>query len=334
MFPCLLSAALLLTPSLSLDWGRARPLRTDPHRLSPVRVRVSPLRLQVADDPPDDGGGGEAEEGLPDAESEGIADFRAQLMRQMGGGDGGGGGGSADAPLSDRERLMRSVETAALADAPAPGRMLLANPAKFCSRNPFARPVKDLGRFGLDGPVSPDEMPPDLTAQMLPVLLLLEHGEGGSSAVLLERRTGALMGDIDIDSFGCVAIAPLWLGGTQRQNALSALHSVEGLEGAAPLRDGLWLGGWEAARPRVADSSLAAARFKFFLGATTWAAGQLEAEVAAGAWIVVEGSPELVLKERLDGSGARRAKPVWAEVLSALGEPGRTAYEAVYGSGD
>jgi len=106
-----------------------------------------------------------------------------------GGGGGGGGGGSADAPLSDRERLMRSVETAALADVPAPGRMLLANPAKFCSRNPFARPVKDLGRFGLDGPVSPDEMPPDLTAQMLPVLLLLEHGEGGSSAVLLERRT-------------------------------------------------------------------------------------------------------------------------------------------------
>ena len=33
------------------------------------------------------------------------------------------------------------------------------------------------------------------------------------------------------------------------------------------MRDGLWLGGWADARPRVADSSLAEGRFKFFLGA-------------------------------------------------------------------
>jgi len=40
------------------------------------------------------------------------------------------------------------------------------------------------------------------------------------------------MGDIDIDSFGCVAISPLWLGGSERQNALTILHSCEGVKGA------------------------------------------------------------------------------------------------------
>lgn len=44
----------------------------------------------------------------------------------------------------------------------------------------------------------------------------------------------------------------------------------------------------------------------------------------------VEASPELVLKERLDGSGSRRAKPVWAELLQALGEPGEKAYDKIY----
>jgi hypothetical protein len=30
----------------------------------------------------------------------------------------------------------------------------------------------------------------------------------------MERRTGALMGDVSMEEYGCVAISPLWLGGT------------------------------------------------------------------------------------------------------------------------
>eukprot|EP00967_Tisochrysis_lutea_P003894 scaffold4665_cov33-Tisochrysis_lutea.AAC.2 len=40
------------------------------------------------------------------------------------------------------------------------------------------------------------------------------------------------MGDIDIETYGCVAIAPLWLGGLARRNTLSVLHSCEGIKGA------------------------------------------------------------------------------------------------------
>lgn len=44
------------------------------------------------------------------------------------------------------------------------------------------------------------------------------------------------MGDIDIDSYGCVAIAPLWLGGSSRQNSLSVIHSCNGIDGSKQVR--------------------------------------------------------------------------------------------------
>ena len=92
----------------------------------------------------------------------------------------------------------------------------------------------------------------------------------------MERRTGALMGDVSMDEYGCVAISPLWLGGTARQNSLYVVHDVFDLDSANEVGTrGIFMGGWSDARPKVADSSLADGRFKFFLGATEWAAGQV-----------------------------------------------------------
>jgi hypothetical protein len=45
----------------------------------------------------------------------------------------------------------------------------VANPERFCTRNPFSRPVKDLSRFGLQGPIDLNEVSSDFAAQMLPV---------------------------------------------------------------------------------------------------------------------------------------------------------------------
>ena len=62
------------------------------------------------------------------------------------------------------------------------------------------------------------------------------------------------MGDISMDEYGCVAISPLWLGGTEQQNSLFCVHNCPEVEGATELNpDGLMLGGWEAARPKVTE---------------------------------------------------------------------------------
>ena len=59
------------------------------------------------------------------------------------------------------------------------------------------------------------------------------------------------------------------------------VHDVPDLEGATAVCDGMWLGGWRAAQPKVSDRTLAEGRFKFFLGCTEWKAGQLQQEVRA-----------------------------------------------------
>ena len=61
------------------------------------------------------------------------------------------------------------------------------------------------------------------------------------------------------------------------------VHDVPDLEGATAVCDGMWLGGWRAAQPKVSDRTLAEGRFKFFLGCTEWKAGQLQQEVRDAA---------------------------------------------------
>jgi len=217
---------------------------------------------------------------------------------------------SAAAPAPPQVRRASSL---------APGQVLVANPERFCSRNPFSRPVKDLGRFGLQGPIDDDRLSPDMKAQMLPVLFLTEHSSSGSTrALLMERRTGALMGDVSMEDYGCVAISPLWLGGTEKQNSLYVVHDASDVDGATQIADGLYLGGWSDARPRVADSSLAEGRFKFFLGVTEWAAGQLEEEVKAGAWLILDVAPQMVIKDRVAEWRPGQLKPVWTEFMDCL----------------
>merc|ERR1719311_1900672 len=102
-----------------------------------------------------------------------------------------------------------------------------------------------------------------------------------------------------MEEYGCVAISPLWLGGTEQQNSLFCVHNCPEVQGARELNsDGLMLGGWEAARPKVADSSLAEGRFKFFLGATEWGPGQ--------------------------------PKAVWTELVKALGDDFKPIIQLVY----
>ena len=98
-----------------------------------------------------------------------VDDFRAQLLRQFLGGQ--------EPSADDSDPVASLLKTAGVPVAPPvsqatelmAGQLLVANPERFCSRNPFSRPVRDLGRFGLQGPIDLGEMDADFAAQMLPV---------------------------------------------------------------------------------------------------------------------------------------------------------------------
>ena len=132
------------------------------------------------------------------------------------------------------------------AKALQPGVVLLANPAKFCTdfsstSHSNNRPSAALlSKFGLTLP-PPAELGPDRRADLLPVLVLLDrHPLRGCRALLMNRRTGYLLGDLEQPpptpfgedgtssksssssssssppppKLGVFMIQPLWFGGT------------------------------------------------------------------------------------------------------------------------
>ena len=84
------------------------------------------------------------------------------------------------------------------------------------------------------------------------------------------------------------------------------------LDGALPVHDGVfWGGDFEQLQGGVAEGWLDTGRVRFFVGYSGWGSGQLDAEVDDGAWIVLDGAPEVVFADSDDS--------LWRQVLRQLG---------------
>jgi hypothetical protein len=243
-----------------------------------------------------------------------------------------------------RKKEQGSKDFANPSSAIEVGVVLIANPAKFCTDFGNTSPSATLlSKFGLTLP-PPADLGPDRRADLLPVLCLLEkHPLRGSHAVLLNRRTGYLLGDLEQPSpedgtptapkLGAFMIQPLWFGGTSaggteesssQSSGLDMLHQCPTVKGAKQLTpDGLYWGGDPAqAQDAMSDASLERVftgfDFKFFVQSTRWMPLQLEKEIRDGVWFVASVNKEVLFKPR-DRMGTRRAKPLWTEIMELLG---------------
>ena len=202
-----------------------------------------------------------------------------------------------------------------------PGTVLLANPAKFCADFGTKRTTPSpslLAKFGLTLP-PPADLGADRRADLLPVLMIVSKTpNGGYQAVLLNRRTGYLLGDLESpgDNTGAAGgppapmlekfcIQPLWFGGVDNVSAgLDMLHQCPTVEGAASLtEDGLYWGGDpNQAQDAMSDSRLERVYtgfdFKFFVQATVWSKGELEQHRDADNWFCAKVSKEVLFKSR------------------------------------
>ncbi|CAM9378917.1 unnamed protein product [Phaeothamnion confervicola] len=165
----------------------------------------------------------------------------------------------------------------------ASGMVLVADPTPFQRGDP-----QSLARFAFSGAV-PDVIPADRRAELMPVILLLEHGPSGSVGVMLNRRTGMLLGDLgDSPELRAFCIQPLWQGGIAGQLDLNFLHTygAEIDDSEALTDDGLCLGGdFLSAVQHVTDGPGSTFNFRFVVKHTRWERGALEKEVAAGRWL-------------------------------------------------
>jgi putative transcriptional regulator len=121
------------------------------------------------------------------------------------------------------------------------------------------------------------------------VVLLLAHNDDGAFGLVINRADPA-----EGLPF------PLFIGGPCQAPGLLMLHghpewaqASDGEEGGKQeLAPGLYIG--DAASFEKATGTEEGRRFRVFRGYAGWGSGQLEGELAAGAWLVVPASSQLV----------------------------------------
>lgn len=102
-------------------------------------------------------------------------------------------------------------------------------------------------------------------------------------------------------------------GGPVEPGSLIFLHRVEHLCGdGTRIRPGLYAGGdLDALREYSSESDDKGPVLRFFLGYSQWEPGQLESEIALGAWILAPGDVDLVFSDDPDA--------MWQHALLGLG---------------
>lgn len=155
------------------------------------------------------------------------------------------------------------------------------------------------------------------------VVLLIHHDENGTFGLVLSRESeievGALCESLDVEWSGARDVKVGWGGPVQPDTGWLLLGADvshpedETDDQTTELLPGLHFAGTLATLRRIAKAP--PARGRILLGYAGWAPGQLEAELAQGAWLLATASADTVFDVAPDA--------LWDHVLRSLGlDPG------------
>lgn len=121
------------------------------------------------------------------------------------------------------------------------------------------------------------------------VLLIVEHGEGGTLGLILNRSTPVLLSEALPDLAVLQGTSyRLFLGGpVEPGNLLLLFRLKEPAEGTRSVFNGVYVGGTPALLERLITEPKPTETFRAFAGHAGWAPGQLEFEMLHGAWGVL-----------------------------------------------
>jgi putative transcriptional regulator len=119
------------------------------------------------------------------------------------------------------------------------------------------------------------------------VVLLCEHNEEGSVGFVLNKPS-ILKFDEAVEEVSDFS-PTLYVGGPVQQDTLHFIHrSSNGFEGSLQVTDEIfWGGNYEQLVTMINTKTIVPEDFKFFLGYSGWAPGQLEEELKQKSWIVI-----------------------------------------------
>ncbi len=141
------------------------------------------------------------------------------------------------------------------------------------------------------------------------VILLTDYNKETVAGVIVNKPTPFVL-DRLVDSISIKA--PLYIGGPVSPEMLFLLHNHSNSDAASAIRPGIFFGYNDQLLKQIEQRLFPSIRYKFILGYSGWAPGQLEAEIANNYWVIGNPTPELLFNTEPD--------QIWHKAVSILGK--------------
>lgn len=141
------------------------------------------------------------------------------------------------------------------------------------------------------------------------VVLLTDYNEETVAGVIINKRTPFMLDNL-VD--GMTLNVPLHIGGPVSPEMLFLVHNYERCQAASSLKPGIFFGYDERMLKLIEQRADPTIHYKFLLGYSGWAPGQLEDEIARNYWVVANPTPELLFQTE--------TSQIWRSAIATLGK--------------
>jgi putative transcriptional regulator len=128
------------------------------------------------------------------------------------------------------------------------------------------------------------------------VILIIAHNQSGTLGLIINRQTDARIAELLPDIKGFAGSPDLiYVGGpVQIEEAFLLFRTDSKPDDAKNVFDNIHISQSLVLLKRLADEKKPEEKFRLYVGYAGWAAGQLEAEVIRGDWVVRPADPEIL----------------------------------------
>jgi len=143
------------------------------------------------------------------------------------------------------------------------------------------------------------------------VILLADHHASGSVGFILNKPLEYSVNDLVPD---VEATFTIYNGGPVEQDNLYFIHNIPDLiPDSVEISNGIyWGGNFEKTRDLINNGTITKDNIRFFLGYTGWDANQLESEMTANSWILIDNNYKNSILEK-------SSTDFWKEQILELG---------------
>lgn len=141
------------------------------------------------------------------------------------------------------------------------------------------------------------------------VVILADHNPSGSVGFILNKTLDYSLADLIPE---VKTDFKIYNGGPVEQDNLYFLHKIpERLPGSIKIADGIfWGGDFEVLIKELENNTIAEDEIKFFLGYSGWMPQQLDEEISAKSWILIENHYDVITAD---------SASFWKEKMVELG---------------